>query len=572
MLAAQIGCGGGFSKSTASAGSDRVLITHTENLSGDPALDGAARVVSHLVRSQLAGGRALSVFESAQESDAIQRRAGRIVRSWLDAEGGSLHLHVSVRSAQNKTLEQWETVAAPADGPAMLAAAIVKHLAPTASAGPRVPSEAAALFGQALNAPGAGAIPLLEKAIAQAPAWGDAYYLLGANLAASGKTDEALSVWKEGMARAGDEVSKTRMEIGIAAAMKQPETAVEANEKLAALLPSEPEISMQAGQLRLARSEFTKAVALMKMAVEADPAVGDWWNTLAFAQAFVGDEKAAFESIRRYEQLAPSSGNPPDSRGEIHFMLGQFKEAAASFGTAFGKDANFLLGMTLLKSAQSLRMAGDAAGAEQEFQRYWNGPLKSHPLREFVRARWEFQGGKKEEAMRRVTAIAAAPSTAPDLASACWTQIAWWHLAAGDRAKALEAANSALQKAKAIPAKRDAAVALYLAQPSATVEEWKRRAKGNPPADLLALALVFDHKWKDAVPVLGDLAARTHPFRAGHWRVLYAWALLETGQIEKAREWLRWYPIPLSSGGDTIEPLVMEKALELRTRALVRKG
>jgi len=68
------------------------------------------------------------------------------------------------------------------------------------------------------------------------------------------------------------------------------------------------------------------------------------------------------------------------------------------------------------------------------------------------------------------------------------------------------------------------------------------------------------------------LAARTHPFRAGHWRVLYAWALLETGQIEKAREWLRWYPIPLSSGGDTIEPLVMEKALELRTRALVRKG
>src|SRR5688572_26890231 len=56
MLAAQLGCGGGFSKSTASAGSDRVLITHTENLSGDPALDGAARVVSHLVRSHLAGG------------------------------------------------------------------------------------------------------------------------------------------------------------------------------------------------------------------------------------------------------------------------------------------------------------------------------------------------------------------------------------------------------------------------------------------------------------------------------------------------------------------------------------
>ena len=142
----------------------------------------------------------------------------------------------------------------------------------------------------------------------------------------------------------------------------------------------------------------------------------------------------------------------------------------------------------------------------------------------------------------------------------------------GDRAKALEAAKTALQKSLSMPAKREALMAFYFSQPSGTVEEWRRRANGNPPPDLLALALVLDRKWKDALPVLTELSAKTHPFRAGHWRVLYAWALLETGAPEKAREWLRWYPIPLSSGGETIEPLVMEKVLELRKRAFAQKG
>ncbi|MEP7363878.1 MAG: tetratricopeptide repeat protein [Acidobacteriota bacterium] len=562
MLAALSGCG----SSQPVAGAGRVLITHTENLSGDAALDGTARVVSHLVRSQLAGSKSLAVFEAADPSEALQRRAGRIVRSWLDAAGGKLMLHVTVRSAEGKTLEQWESAVPAIEGSAVLAAAVVKHLAPAAPVGPAVPSEAASLFGQALVASAADAIPLLQKVVAQSPAWGDAYYLLGANLAATGKTDEALRVWKAGTSRATDEVSKARMAIGIAAAMKEPAAAVEANEKLAALLPSEPEIAMQAGELRLARNELPQAAALMKRAVEAQPGAGEWWNTLAFVQAFTGDEKAAMESIRRYEQLSPQAANPPDSRGEIQFLMGQFRQASASFEEAFRKEPSFLAGATLLKSADALLMAGDTAGADKEFQRYLTGTLKGHPLRELILARWEFQTGKKVEAFRRTTAFASAAGTAPDLAAAGWIEIAWWQLRAGDRTKALEAAKTALQKAQSPAAKREALLPFYLAQPSGTLEDWKRRANGNPPADILALALVFDHKWKDAVPVLAELVAKTHPFRAGHWRVLYAWALTETGQAEKAREWLRWYPIPLSSGGDMIEPLVMEKVVKLRKR------
>lgn len=565
MLAALSGCGS--PKPPATSGTERVLIVHTENLSGNPALDGTARAVSHLVRSQLSGSRTLAVFESAQEFEALQRRAGRIVRSWLEEDNGKLRLHVTVRSAEGKTLDQWESSAGAAGGAAALAAGLAKNLAPTAAASPLVPAEAAALFGQALSAQSGSAIPLLEKAIALAPTWGDAYFALGANLAASGKTDDAIKVWKDGAARATDEVSKARMAVGLATALKQPAESAEASEKLAALLPSEPEIAMQAGQLRLAQGEFAKAAALMKTAAEAQPGIGEWWNQLAFAQAFAGDEKAAMESIGRYQRIAPNSGNPPDSRGEIQFLVGKVKEASASFNEAYAKEPAFLSGATLLKSAYARRMSGDAAGAEKDLQRYWNGPVKIHPMRELMQARWEYQSGKKEEAVRRAAAFATAAKTLPDAAAGGWVQIAWWRLTKGDRAKALDAAKTALQKAQSMQSKRDALLVFYLAQPSATVEEWRRRANGNPPADVLALALLFDRKWNDAVPVLEELVRTAHPFRAGHWRVLYAWALIEAGDPVKAREWLRWYPIPLSSGGDMIEPLVMEKVVELRQRA-----
>jgi tetratricopeptide (TPR) repeat protein len=323
---------------------------------------------------------------------------------------------------------------------------------------------------------------------------------------------------------------------------------------------------MQAGQLRLAQRDFAKAAALMKAAVESAPGTGEWWNQLAFVQALAGDEKAAMESIQRYVQVAPGSGNPPDSRGEIQFQFGRFEDAAASFAEAYKKEPDFLNGATLLKGAESLWMAGAAAGANASFARYLAGPMKKHPLSEMFRARWEFRTGKKDEAIQRATAAASAGKAPPDIASAYWTQIAWWRLRMGDRAKALEAAKTAMQKAQTPAAKREAMLAFYFAQPSATLQEWKRRANGNPPADVLAVALMFDQKWKDAVPVLAELVAKTHPFRAGHWRVLYGWALMESGQPDKAKEWLRWYPVPLSSGGDMIEPWVMEKVVELRKR------
>jgi tetratricopeptide (TPR) repeat protein len=563
-LAAQLGCGRVSQPGREEF--DRILITHTENLSGDPALDGAARVISHLVRSQLSGSRTVAVFEAPHEADASQRRAGRIVRSWLEVGSGRLILHVTLRSASNKTLEQWQDSAARTDGASALADALAKHIVPQAPAAQTLPAEAAARFGDALMASPENSIAILRQLAPSVPSWGDPYYLLGANLAAAGKPAEALDVWKEGRARASDEVSRARMDLGIAAAMKQPEALVEANERLAALLPSEPEVAIQAGEARLARGDFAKAVTLMKSAVEREPGVGLWWNRLAFAQAFAGDATGALDSIRHYGQLDPGSGNPADSLGEIQFLLGRFRESAASFQEAFGKEPSLLGGATLYKSAQAFHMAGDERAAGLMFERYLNGPLKSSPVRELTRLRWDYQAGNRDQAINQATAVAQAPGTSPDASALLWAQIAWWNLVAGNRPQALDAAKAGMRKAQSPPARRDVLLMFYLAQPSASVDEWRRRANGNPPDDVLAFALLFDHKWKDALPVLSGLIAKTHPFQAGHWRVLYAWALTESGDAAKAREWLKWYPIPLASGGDTIEPLVMAKALELRKR------
>lgn len=568
-LAALLGCSG---KPAEPAGVPRLLITHTENLSGNPSLDGVARAISHLVRAQLSGSAALAVFEAGDATEAASRRASRIVRSWLELNGDRLSLHVNIRSAEGKTLAQWESSALAAEGPSPLASAIVKKVAPATAAAAPLPAEAAALFGNALSQPPAAAIPLLERVVTQAPAWGDAYFLLGANLTASGRAADARNVWTAGIARASSEISKARMQAALATAENDSAKAADATEKLATLLPAEPELAMQAGNLRLARSDFAKAASLMSIAVKSEPAVGEWWNQLAFTQAFAGDAAAARQSIARYTALAPHSANPSDSLGEIEFLLGRFPESSAGFLSAYQREPEFLSGATLFKSAQALLLAGNAAAAEKEFNRYLQGPLKSHPQQALYRLRWLYRTGKKAEALQQAAALAANAATPPDIASGALTQAAFWHLTAGDRAKTFETARSALQKAQSPPAKREALIAFFLAQPSAGVEEWKRRAGGKPTDDLLALALVFDRKWTDALPVLQRLVTGTHPFRAGHWRVLYAWALVETGARDKAGEWLRWYPIPLSSGEPAIELLALEKVTELRAQVLSRKG
>jgi hypothetical protein len=568
-LAVLLSCSG---KQPAAEGVPRLLITHTENLSGNPALDGVSRAISHLVRAQLSGSATLAVFEAADASEAGSRRAARIVRSWLELQGDHLKLHVNVRSADGKSLEQWESSALAAEGPSPLASAIVNKLAPAAPAAALLPAEAAALFGNALSQPPAAAIPLLERVVTQAPAWGDAYFLLGANLSAAGRAAEARNAWTAGIARSNNEIAKARMQAALATAEQNTAAAAEAAEKLATLLPSEPELSMQAGNLRLARGDFAKAAALMSIALKAEPGVGEWWNQIAFTQALAGNAQAARASIARYAQLEPASANPPDSLGEIEFLLGRFPESAKEFLAAHQRQPQFLSGATLFKAAQAHLMAGDAAAAEKEFALYLNGPLKGHPQAALYRLRWLYRTGKKTEAVQQAAALAAQGNTPPDLAAAALAQSALWQLTSGDRAKAFETARAAMQKAQSPVAKREALIAFYLAQPSAGVEEWKRRAGGKPTDDLLALALIFDRKWSDALPVLDRLLTNTHPFRAGHWRVLYAWALLETGARDKAAPWLRWYPIPLSSGDPAIELLVLEKVTELRATAFSRKG
>ncbi|MCC7235129.1 MAG: tetratricopeptide repeat protein [Bryobacterales bacterium] len=550
----------------------RLLITHTENLSGNAALDGVARTVSHMVRAQLSGSRELSVSEGANALEPPGNRAGRVLRSWIEWEGDYVRLHATLRSASGRTLEQWESRALTAEGSSPLAGALVKKLNPRAKAAEPVPAQAASLFGLALEAPGTNGIPLLQSAVAAAPAWGDAYFLLGANLLAAGRADEARQAWSAGVARANDEIGRTRMQAALAAASRQPEQALAAAVRLAGLLPAEADVAMQAGEMSLRRGHYQQAAEWMKRAVDREASRGDWWNILAFTRAYAGDLAGAREAVARYQALEPASANPVDSLGEIAFMLGRFAEASGEFQAAYRKQPDFLGGATLLKSAYALLMAGKRDEARKEFERYAGGTAKGQPLLELTRARWEYRMGDKEGAARRAEALARAPGVAADVASASLTQLAFWRLTAGERTAAAEMARAAAVKAAGPAMKREAVAVLYMAQPSAPLAVWQERAKGNAPPDILAMALVFDGKWNDALPVLAGLLENTPPFQAGHWRVLYAWALAGSGQAEKARPWLRWYPVPLSSGDAMVETLVFDRLPAVRALVFGGKG
>lgn len=540
----------------APAGPQRFAILPVENLTGDPAFDGLARGLSHLIRFQIGGRPGVAAVEALSPSEAWQRQATRIVHTSIEKASQGLLVHAALRTPAGVT--EKETSAAAAEASA-LAFAVAKWLDPRANPGPAISTEALAAFGEALAASDrARAIELLKKAVSLAPGFGDASLALSALLNASGDRSGAKAVLDAALARNPDPISRARLSAQLATLSGDADAALAAREQLASLVPSEPGLLRQTAEMRLARGEFPAAIEAYRKAAEAEPANAENWNQLAFAYAYSDNEKSALDAIARYETARPESANPLDSRGEIQFLYGRFREAAESFAAAYAKDPAFLQGATLAKGAQARLFAGDIAAAGRDFRAYLDGPAKGHPLAALIEAQWEFKSGRRDQAIGRLKKL--------DRPEAL-TQLAFWHLELGQRTAASGFARQAAAKAQTPAAKNEANIAAYLSQPSAAAEEWRRRAGGNPPPVILAYALVFDRKWKDAIPVLTQLVTQTHPFRAGHWRVLLGQAHLETGNLAEARKWLRFYPIPMSSGEAALECAIVPKVIELRRKA-----
>ena len=274
---------------------------------------------------------------------------------------------------------------------------------------------------------------------------------------------------------------------------------------------------------------------------------------LGYAEAFAGNLEQARQALKNYGAAAPEQNfNALDSLGEVNFFAGDFAAAETAFLAAQEKNP---AGEEWLKAAQARLMTGDLAGADKIFARF------SKQLGLYQRAQWEFITGRRKSALRKVLTEAARMKG--DRAALLWAQAAIWQLQTGDRAAAISSARNALLE-PVTPARNTwAGLAQFLIAGGS-------HSSGSALVD--ALAAIFQQDFQKALPLLEQAYARTVPSADGQVRVLLAWANVETGHFDRAKELLRSVPIPLSSGDPMFTSLIFPRYLAVRAAILTREG
>jgi hypothetical protein len=251
-----------------------------------------------------------------------------------------------------------------------------------------------------------------------------------------------------------------------------------------------------------------------------------------------------------------------DSLGEIHLMFGHFPEAEKALLDAYTKDPSLLRSVTLRKAAEVRRLSGDNAGAEALFERYMDA-IARQPGIEVQRAHWIYGSGRRQEAALAMEKIAAGQGL-----SLAWSQVAVWKAAEGN--DGLSAAARARETARSPADALSAALAVFVAQPAASAEEWRLRAgkvnAGPFRERALAYALLLGRHWTAAASVLDKIAAGSGPLEATRWRNLLGWALLEAGNTGRARELFRLWPVPPSGDPGIFDWMLFPKARDWRSR------
>lgn len=515
---------------------ERVAILPAEILSREAGLTWAGDAAAGLASRALTGAPGTAAFAAHDRADAINRQATRIVHSYAVREASGWRVRGTVEDTPtHRTVAELDVAASnPSEFGAVIAGALWSGAAKQ-SWNP----EAVQAYGKAIRMPAAEAVPLLRNAVKLEPKLEEAWLLLAQmELAVSGREAAAAAIARAPQTAAVQLMASTlRGDAG--GQLAALEAAAKAN-------PANWESWAQLGAASVQARRYPEAVAAFVKAMAIEPKSANLLNQAAYAFALAGDHARAIETVHSYEKVLPNSANPIDSRGEILVMVGRFDEAAKAFRDADAKDPKFLGGALLLKAAEAKRMGGDPAGANQLFAE-WEKNHPQHPLLWMHRAQWDYTNGKKADAEARVKSNGSVVAL---------VQLAIWKLEQGDRAAAESALAEASAKAGDAAANRNA-VAFGRALLT---------GESNSPA-IRGVALLLKKDFAGAVPALEQGVRAERPDQASAAPILLAWAYLETGQTEKAKELLRLWPIPRSGGDPFFECLVFPRILELRKRA-----
>jgi len=279
--------------------------------------------------------------------------------------------------------------------------------------------------------------------------------------------------------------------------------------------PYDPQVWQTAAEAALTAKDHKSAIEAFRKILESEPRNVVAWNTLGYAQAFAGDLEGAKRSLDEYRKLLPKDANALDSLGEVHFYHGKFDEAERYFLEAFELNNASLAGGELYRAALSRFLAGDTAKADEHMKRYLEfRRANNDAATELHHAIWLYTTGRPEQARQKAGAL-----TLP----AAKAQLVIWDLVEG----------------KGNPS--------ILNRPE--WQGWKLMLERRP-SDAAAW-------WRRAYDGSSLIAGNEA-------RVMLAWALRESNQLEESRKLLEKWPLPPPGPEAGLASLPITKAIQLK--------
>ena len=579
---------------------ERIAILRFENLSSDTSLDWLGRAFSEVITRELAsapgwyaipferlhsldpsvGGRPLTVPGiSTERSLALIAGMNRIGygQYWLD--GNQIKAKLTLEDPGSGKMIQEVSASASAGDPVSAAAALARQVSSQASAYLTRNSAALKAYTSSLEAPDLDAMAAqLELAIHTDPSYAAPYSRLAQIQLQRQDRTAAMTTLQQALSHRDEmpELERARLEFETASLGGDQGGAQRSLTSWARLTPNDPVVWQSMAQSNMNAHRYIDAERAYQRATLAAPEDAGLLNQLGYAAAYTGDLNTATQALKRYQSLRPADANPLDSLGDANLVLGRLREAADLYRAAAKKDPGFQNGGDLFKAAMATLMAGDLSAADalsKQFADYRTAA--KDPLVDFYKAQWAWISGRRKEAQESMAAFAHGAETGPlrQAASEAYAQLAIWDVGLGDQANAEKMAIQAERLAGPASAALVKA-ARFLAQPSATPEEWEQRAgriypgaQQQPTRDLtLSYALLADRHYEEAIPLLEGLYENTPPTADDILPILLGWAYLETGKQQEVAALLRFNPIPAPTGVARLSEFYFPRLFYLRGR------
>jgi tetratricopeptide (TPR) repeat protein len=365
-------------------------------------------------------------------------------------------------------------------------------------------------------------------------------------------------------------VDRARLQLGAAAFAGDFQARLKALRELERLDPADASGHRALAEALMSVRDDAAALVEFRRALSIRPDDILALNDMGYAAAYSGDLPTAIRVLRAYEQLRPNDPNPLDSLGDVHFVLGHYREAELFYLAAHTKAPAFLNGGELLKAAQARLMTGDIRGGTEIFNRYLRQRQAARdPFAEYYAAGWSWLTGSRRAAIEHLDRLSRADQTGPsrEIASHADAQSAIWLLASGDRLDAAEHARKAVAESGPASA-AGAALVAFLVEP----DKFPAPSQAPLADQAQAYAALFARNFPVALQEVARIYARPTTGLDDGTAVLLAWTYAETGEWQRALPLVRLNPLPQAAGFSMFTSLYFPRLFFLRGALLDRAG